>query len=631
MDLPDHRHATDGHSRHRRADRGAAGADVPQALRYVPGIVTETWGADARFDSKYSSLVVRGFSAEEYLDGMKVLNGVFTTPQLDPYALEDVAFVQRPASVLYRQAAPGGVFNAESKRPSATPLHEVEVQTGSYNRAQVGLDFSGPLDGAAHCRYRLTALGRDADTQVEFQKSERLLVAPAFTWAPSDATSFTVLGSYQRDPHAAFYYYYPLQRMLLAAPGEQLSSNFYGGDATHESYGLDQLSGGWMFRHRFNSTWSVEQHTRASNVRNVINMICPIGFVQDSTGASNLGQFDRYVFLNHERLSAITLDNQARATFVPGYQFRSGESHIVTFDVIGDGYFGTVGIPIVDGREFGLTERGALDADKVVVNAAFARHFWSGQQAIGKTVMVHERFPAQVIGVVNDAAYSDIGMAPEPRYYLSMSQIPRYDIEVLVRIADNARVTADMLQSVASKYSNHPERIVFTTLQHRRELRLQPIRLVGTVLTVFAAIALLLSVFALHALLSYLVHNERKETGVRLAFGASPLQVCARTVRVALALLTAGAVLGLTIAYVLIATFPNERITSAPQLLLVAAAAVLIAAGLAGSALPAWRASMTPPSEALRDIQLHYLNRAHVDRIVRHETIALESESRVLL
>lgn len=291
---------------------------VPQAIRYVPGVVTETWGADARFDSKYNSMIVRGFAPEEYLDGMKVLAGIFTTPQPDPYGLESVTMVQGPASVLYGQTAPGGVFNLTSKQPTVTPLHEVELETGSYHRVQLAADVGGPIDDAGHFRYRLTAMGRDADTQVEFQKSERLFVAPAFAWQPDDKTSLTLLTSYQWDPHAGFYYYYPVQGTLFANPDGPLSPNFYGGDGKSDRYTLRQVSAGWLFTHRFNDAWSFEQHARYGVSTNAINMVYPIGFSQTSEGDTDYGAFDRDVFVNQERLGAVTVDNQAHTTFTTG-------------------------------------------------------------------------------------------------------------------------------------------------------------------------------------------------------------------------------------------------------------------------------------------------------------------------
>lgn len=290
---------------------------IPQALRYVPGILTETWGADARFDAKYSSMIVRGFAPEEYLDGMKVLAGVFTTPQPDPYAMESIAFLQGPASVLYGQTEPGGVFNLMSKQPPSTPLREVDVQTGNYHRAQVAVDMGGPLDALGRYRYRFTALARDADTQVDFQKSQRVLVAPAFTWEPNDGTTLTLLTSYQRDPHAGFYYYYPMQGTLLPNPDGAIPSHFYAGDAT-DSYTLSQGSAGWLLAHRVNDVWSIEQHARYSVVTNAINMVYPIGFAMDTEGEQHFGVLDRDVFANHERLGAVTVDNQARATFSTG-------------------------------------------------------------------------------------------------------------------------------------------------------------------------------------------------------------------------------------------------------------------------------------------------------------------------
>ena len=75
--------------------------------------------------------------------------------------------------MLYGQLGPGGVINGISKRPTDTPLHEVNVEYGSYDRKQISGDFGGPLNADGTMLYRLTGLVRDADNWVDQRRTTR--------------------------------------------------------------------------------------------------------------------------------------------------------------------------------------------------------------------------------------------------------------------------------------------------------------------------------------------------------------------------------------------------------------------------------------------------------------------------
>jgi iron complex outermembrane receptor protein len=175
---------------------------IAQAVRYTPGTRGEVAGADARTDNVY----IRGFLADQYLDSLRLLNfGIFAYPLVEPFNLERVEVLRGPASILYGQSSPAGVVDMVSKRPTAEPYHEMFLSTGSYGRIQGGVDLSGPIDQDKQFLYRLTASGFDVGSQVDHTGYERISIAPSLTWRPDNDTTFTVLGTYQRDPKAGFY------------------------------------------------------------------------------------------------------------------------------------------------------------------------------------------------------------------------------------------------------------------------------------------------------------------------------------------------------------------------------------------------------------------------------------------
>lgn len=173
------------------------------AVRYVSGVTPETRGAIA---TRYDLLKVRGFDADTYWNGLKLIgNGWYSTPQLDPYLMDRVEVLKGPVSVLYGQAAAGGLLNMESKLPTVEPLHEVGVEVGNYGHVQGKFDLSGPIAGDDRYLFRVTGIGRKEDGQVAMTKNERIAIAPSFTWRPDNKTSLTLFGLYQHDPRSSSY------------------------------------------------------------------------------------------------------------------------------------------------------------------------------------------------------------------------------------------------------------------------------------------------------------------------------------------------------------------------------------------------------------------------------------------
>ena len=147
---------------------------VNEALRYTPGVQTDQYGFEPRFDW----LEIRGFAAQTfgiYRDGMRFnsLSG-----KLDPFELESVEVLKGPSSVLYGEVPPGGLINQVTKRPEQERSTEIGGDFGSFSRRQGTVDTTGSFDHNGVWRYRLLGLLRDSDTQVNFTPDNRRLLAP---------------------------------------------------------------------------------------------------------------------------------------------------------------------------------------------------------------------------------------------------------------------------------------------------------------------------------------------------------------------------------------------------------------------------------------------------------------------
>jgi outer membrane receptor protein involved in Fe transport len=120
---------------------------------------------------------------QQALDGLRLPRGSsYLIPQIDPYFLERVEVLKGPASVTYGQAPLGGIVSLAGKRPTAERVREVNLAVGSHRRVQAGFDSGGALNGDGTLAYRLTALGRKADTSVQMTREERIAIAPSVTW-----------------------------------------------------------------------------------------------------------------------------------------------------------------------------------------------------------------------------------------------------------------------------------------------------------------------------------------------------------------------------------------------------------------------------------------------------------------
>ena len=178
----------------RVTDQGAL--TVQETLRYVPGVFADAYGPDSRGDYPR----VRGQDPNIYLDGTRVVNTFqFNEWRPDPYTLERIEVLRGPSSVLYGDTSTAGLLNLISKRPQAEASNEIGVQYGSFNRKQVQMDSTGKLTRDGEWLYRFVGVFRDSNSQTDYVKDDRIVLAPSLTWRPTNNTSWTVLGTYQKD------------------------------------------------------------------------------------------------------------------------------------------------------------------------------------------------------------------------------------------------------------------------------------------------------------------------------------------------------------------------------------------------------------------------------------------------
>ena len=296
---------------------------VAESLRYTAGVL-----AGSRPGNRFDDIFIRGFGGFgftagylRFLDGLKIQRGVsYAIPSIDPYGLERIEVIKGPASVLYGQSNPGGLVNMVSKRPTERTFREVEFQVGNYERMQAAFDMGGAFDKEGRFLYRLTALGLDSATSVDFTDQQRVFVAPAFTWRPTADTTLTILNHYQNDPKSFQPNYLPAQGLLPGKPGVpgnpygRLPSSFYVGDPSHDSYKREYYSSGYEFEHRFSDAWTIRQNLRYQHVDSEFYAIPARGYVS----AANPNSLQRVKTSVDEAFDGVVVDNQAEAKFSTG-------------------------------------------------------------------------------------------------------------------------------------------------------------------------------------------------------------------------------------------------------------------------------------------------------------------------
>ena len=297
---------------------------VADSLRYTAGVL-----AGSRPGNRFDDVFIRGFGGfgftagyVQFLDGLKMQRGVsYAVPNIDAYGLERVEVIKGPASVLYGQSNPGGLVNMVSKRPTERPFGEVQFQAGNYSRMQAAFDIGGPLDKDGRLLYRLTGLGLDSATPVDFTNQQRVFIAPALTWRPTEDTTITFLNHYQNDPKSYQPNYLPAQGLLPGQPGVpsnrygRLSTSFYVGDPSHDSYKREWVSSGYELEHRFSEVWTVRQNLRYQHLTSEFYAIPANPGYANSADPNAIRRAKTSV---DEAFDGIVVDNQAEAKFNTG-------------------------------------------------------------------------------------------------------------------------------------------------------------------------------------------------------------------------------------------------------------------------------------------------------------------------
>ncbi len=288
--------------------------------------------------------------------------------------------------------------------------------------------------------------------------------------------------------------------------------------------------------------------------------------------------------------------------FVQGYD--NGRRDDVMHNIVGNGYFSTMGIPLIAGRAFGPQDT-ATSQHVAIVSERMARLLFPEGKVIGQHYSPEDQAHAgdiEVIGVVKDVKVHQVTEDPRMVDYFPMAQSPGYKGDFEVRYAGDASAMAAAVERTIHSVDHNVPVVKVMTLDERIAGTMQSERLVAQLCTFFGVVSVFLSSIGIYGLMSYLVSRRTNEIGIRMALGADPVRVRWMVLKEMLRLLLAGVAIGIPV------TLVGERLVHAllfglgslDWVSLAGATALLLAVTLLAGYLPARRASRVNPVVALR-------------------------------
>ncbi|MEO6446858.1 MAG: ADOP family duplicated permease [Gemmatimonadaceae bacterium] len=291
-----------------------------------------------------------------------------------------------------------------------------------------------------------------------------------------------------------------------------------------------------------------------------------------------------------------------RGTTVEGDRRRDGEDMEFHMNRVGPGYLKTMGIALVEGREFSTTDN-ATSPGVVMVSEAFARRFWPDQRALGKRVSFQgDDGPfLEIIGVARDGRYVSLSDQPVPYMFVPLLQEPRR-FAVHLRASGSPRDLTGVLLSAVSEVGPGWSVTNTRTMDEEAGTSLLPQRVAASVLSLFGMAALALAAIGLYGTVAYSVAARTREIGVRVALGARRGDVVRLMLREDVVLTAVGLAIGIPAAWGvsrLLAGFLLGA-TSGNAVAFVGAGLLLAGTSLLASWIPARRAASLDAMRALR-------------------------------
>jgi putative ABC transport system permease protein len=299
----------------------------------------------------------------------------------------------------------------------------------------------------------------------------------------------------------------------------------------------------------------------------------------------------------------------------------SGSNRVNTFDIVGrpsnpeelpegndrvatPDYFRAMGIPVIKGRVF--TERDDANAPPVViVNESLARRYFAGEDALGKRMIISDKYPQgnEIVGVVGDVRHKSLDVEGGAEFYRSYLQSPAASMSLVVRTerADPASIASSIRSAVQQVDKDQPISNIQTMDQLLADSVAQR-RFNMLLLGIFACVALILAAVGIFGVMSYSVTQRTHEIGIRMALGAQGSDVLKLVVGQGMSLALIGVALGLLASVIMTRVMSNLLfgVSATDPLTFAGVSLLLTVIALIACYIPARRATRVEPVIALR-------------------------------
>ena len=276
-----------------------------------------------------------------------------------------------------------------------------------------------------------------------------------------------------------------------------------------------------------------------------------------------------------------------------------------THNVVGAGYFATMGIPLLVGRVFGPQDT-AASPKVAVISETFARRYFPGSSPVGRHFGIgtdpRHSNDIEVVGVVKDAKYQDLRERPFPAAFYPYAQRPQYLFDFEVRYTGKPEVIASEVRQAIGQVDHSLPVIYGGTMVEQVNRSLAGQTLIARLSTFFGLLAAFLACIGIYGLTSYAVTRRTNEIGIRMALGAERAGVLWMVMRESLVLVAVGVAIGIPAALAatrLISSVLYGTKATDPITITLSTLAMIAVAALAGY-LPARRAAKVDPMVALR-------------------------------
>ena len=364
------------------------------------------------------------------------------------------------------------------------------------------------------------------------------------------------------------------------------------------------------------SLWRLRQVSPGFNPKNVLTLV--VGIPEIKYPTKTQAQFFQDLTARIETLPGVSSASAIAPLPLSGDRFgisfeiegrpvAKGDQPSADFFTIGDEFFKTMQIPLLQGREF--TDRDKKQAPGVIiVNQAFARKFFPGEDPIGKHIKpgisTDEDEPAmrEIVGMVADVRNRDLNSDLRPGFFVPHAQLPFSQMTIVVKTDGEPSSLVNAVQNEVHAMDRELPVFNVKTMDEYISASVAAPRFNATLLVIFAAVALILTIVGLYGVMSYSVAQRTNEIGIRMALGAQTGDVLRLIVSQGFRLVLLGLGIGLAAALALMKIISSLLfgVTTKDPFTFGAVAVLLAIVALLACYIPARRATRLDPLRALR-------------------------------